>query len=171
MVKTILVTGKLFLFNVPLNDQAALGTHPYVSVRIFCEAADGAVVERVGPFVPYNACLGIQYSIAAVLPGNPYVALPVFFEVPVKVKQLVGAGVAVMFFQPGECAVVYQQSLSPGAYVNIFSRPFQDAGGFVIRCAGIAEAGGMEFLFFFIKGLIWLFIFFGGAKLISELFE
>ena len=33
------------------------------------------------------------------------------------------------------------------------------------------KLGIAGFLFFFIKGLIWLFIFFGGAKLVSELFE
>ena len=33
------------------------------------------------------------------------------------------------------------------------------------------KLGLAGFLFFFIKGLVWLFIFFGGAKLISEIFE
>ena len=33
------------------------------------------------------------------------------------------------------------------------------------------KLGIAGFMFFLIKGLIWLFIFFGGAKLISEWFE
>lgn len=33
------------------------------------------------------------------------------------------------------------------------------------------KLGIAGFMFFLIKGLIWLFIFFGGAKLVSEWFE
>ncbi|WP_262714324.1 hypothetical protein [Adhaeribacter soli] len=33
------------------------------------------------------------------------------------------------------------------------------------------KLGLAGFMFFFIKGLVWLFIFFGGAKLFSELFD
>ena len=35
----------------------------------------------------------------------------------------------------------------------------------------LKKLGFAGFMFFLIKGLIWLFIFFGGAKLISEIFE
>ena len=35
----------------------------------------------------------------------------------------------------------------------------------------LKKLGIAGFLFFLIKGLIWLFIFFGGAKLLAELFE
>ncbi|WP_262896433.1 hypothetical protein [Adhaeribacter terrigena] len=33
------------------------------------------------------------------------------------------------------------------------------------------KLGLAGFMFFFIKGLVWLFIFFGGAKLFSEFFD
>jgi hypothetical protein len=35
----------------------------------------------------------------------------------------------------------------------------------------LKKFGIAGFLFFLIKGLVWLFIFFGGAKLLSEIFE